>query len=160
MIAKISSDASDLHGRIGAELADRVEDKLHLWPVAGLCAAVENVAECYEICSDVLFAEKHNADGECDLGIDDSLIAKRGGGVFGEESVVFRLSEERCGPGVNVLPIESNSIFFRERHDAMREQRAFEMEMEFGFGEFAEEVLDFGGGTHGDSLAGEGKSRI
>jgi hypothetical protein len=175
LIAKITSDASDLHGRIGAELADRVEDKLDLWPGAGLCAAVENVAECYEICSDVLFAEKHNADGECDLGIDDSLIAKRGGGVFGEESVVFRLSEERCGPfvefeelrevasrvaGVNVLPIESNSIFFRERHDAMREQRAFEMEMEFGFGEFAEEVFDFGGGTHGDSLAGEGKSRI
>jgi hypothetical protein len=42
----------------------------------------------------------------------------------------------------------------------VREKCAFEMEMEFGFGELAEEVFDFGGGTHGDSLAGEGKSRI
>lgn len=89
-------------------------------------AAVKNVAECYEISGHVLFAEKHDSGGECDLGVDNSLLVERCRGVFCEESVVFRLAQEGGGPfvkfeklrevasvvtGVDFVPIDRDRIF-------------------------------------------------
>ena len=65
---------------------------------------------------------------------------------------------------MDFVPFKRNGIFLRERHYAMREERAFKMQVELGFGKFAEKCLDFERGGHIESLAGgrdvtEGQSK-
>ena len=169
-VAKIGSDASDFHGGSGAELAYRVENKLHLRTSRSCRLLLEDVANSGEICGNILFAKKHDADGERDFSVDHALFVKSGRRVLGEKGVIFRLAQERCAPfiefeklreiargvaGVNFRPIERNGILLCEGHDAIGRECAFQVEMEFGLGELAKENFDFGRGSHRDSLAGE-----
>ena len=71
---KLRGQARHFHGGGGAELADGVENKLHLR--TGSCCAVagEDFAQGGKICGYVLFAQKHYADRESDFGINDALF--------------------------------------------------------------------------------------
>jgi hypothetical protein len=92
------SAARYFHGGSGAELADRVENKLHLRAGASRVVAGEDFSQSGEIRGYVLFAQKHYANGECDFDVNHVLFVERSCGVLRELRVVVRFAEERCGP--------------------------------------------------------------
>src|SRR5207245_11279396 len=74
--AEIRGHAGDFHRESGAERADCVKDELDLRTGSRSGAVVENVAECYEICGQVLFAEKRDPGRASELRVDDAVLAE------------------------------------------------------------------------------------
>jgi len=171
-IAMFCGEAGHFHGGRGAELADRVENKLHLR--AGPCRVVagEDFAQSGKIRGDVLFTEEHYPDGEGDFGVNDRLLVERGCGVLRELCVVVRFAEEGRGPfeefqklrkaaevitGDEFVIFKRYRVFFGKGFDAVRLEHAFKVQVEFGLWQLAKEVFDLGVGNHLASLAGGGE---
>jgi len=157
IILEFDGGAGNFHGGSGAELTDGVEDELDLRAGASLGVTMEDFFDRLEIRSDILLTEKHDSDRQSDFGIDDALFVQSDCRVFGELGVVVGLAEERGGPFVEFeelgeaaevvargefVGFERDGIFFGEGLDALRSQHAFEVQVEFGLGELAEEQIE------------------
>jgi len=166
-VAVFGGEAGHFHGGSGAELADRVENKLHLRAGPGRVVAGEYFAQGREIRGHVLFAQKHYADGESDFGVKDVLLVESGCGVLRELRVVVRFAKEGSGPfeefqelrkpaqvitGGELVVFKRYGVFLGKGFYAVRLEHPFQVQVEFGLGELAEAQFGFRG--HKDSLAG------
>src|SRR5216683_183159 len=93
---------------------------------------------------DILFPQKHYADGQSDFGVNDALLVQSGGGILRELRVVVRFAEKRRGPfkefqelrkaaqvvaGVEFIVFQKYRIFFRQGFNAVWEEHAFEVQV-------------------------------
>lgn len=144
LIAKFGSDFCDFHGGSRSELADGVEDKICLRASSRFFALLEGVVDGGEILRDILFPQKHYADGQSDFGVNDALLVQSGGGILRELRVVVRFAEKRRGPfkefqelrkaaqvvaGVEFIVFQKYRIFFRQGFNAVWEEHAFEVQV-------------------------------
>ena len=111
--------ASNLHGRIGAKLADSVEDPLE--SQAFFVRVAAGCADGGKIGGGVLLAPEHDADGERHLGIRDVLSEQSLSQALGDEPVVGRSAEERRHPPEGLektveVPVVVSRLDFLSRH--------------------------------------------
>ncbi len=148
----LRGEACDFHGRGGAELSRGVENPVHAQAFA--LRAPRGFADGPKIRLDVLLAAEHHADGKRDFGIDNVLLSEPLGQALGNERVVGRSAEEGGDPlegfeeAQEVVVVVARGGFGRGQGHAVARgklghgfglDRAFEVEVKFGFGQCGEQ---------------------